>query len=346
MTALTPLLRMLAAATLALLVACSAEDPPAGPDLAAAARALDSLAEAGGYSGVAVVADRDSVLLSAAYGLADEDSREPITLDTRFSLASMGKMFTAVAALRLREEGLLELDQTVGEFLPDYPLRAVRDSVTVRHLLTHTSGLGDYLDERMEAVDPADVQTLADYQALFATDSLRFAPGAEFSYSNAGYVVLGRIVEKLAGTSFTSHLRQTLFEPLGMSASGWVTGTDPNPGVATGYVFRDSTGRLGGQSLLEARGRLAGLRALPGRRGVLERPRPARLRPRPRGRGAGAPRYARRDDRHRRRSGVRLRAESARPQRAPRVRSQRRLPRGGGRGRHPPRRRLLRRHAV
>lgn len=226
------------------IASCAPQPSESGPDIPALKLTLDSLGKAGIYNGVVLVANRDSVLISKAYGIADESAGVSNSIETKFNLASMGKMFTAVAVLRLREKGLLRLDQTVGEFLPDYPLTVVRDSVTIQHLLTHTSGLGDYLDERMEAIELGSIVTLEDYLNLFADDALRFSPGAEFSYSNAGYVVLGLIVEDLTGTDFATHLRRSLFEPLGMSSTGWVHGDTLVKGIALAYISRDSAGAL------------------------------------------------------------------------------------------------------
>jgi CubicO group peptidase (beta-lactamase class C family) len=187
------------------------------------------------FAGVVLVANGDSTLFAHAYGLADRERRLPNTLDTQFNLASMGKMFTAVAVLQLVQQGKVALDAPVGRYLPNFPNRAVASRVTVAQLLDHTSGLGTYFNTAYGAARPR-LLTVADYVPLFAADTLRFAPGAHFFYSNAGYVVLGLIIERVSGQSYYDYIRDHVFKPAQMTHSGYYDPKGANPSVAIGYT--------------------------------------------------------------------------------------------------------------
>ncbi len=219
---------------------------------------LDELGEEDVYSGVFLLAEGDSVILERAYGLADVKAGTPNTMDTRFNLASMNKMFTAVAVLQLEEQGKLSLTDFVGKHLPAYPDVVVRDSVTIEHLLTHTSGLGDYFNQKFEFRDPDSTRNLQDYFELFVGEPLRFAPGEQFAYSNAGYIVLGLILAEVTSTDYYDYIHQTIFEPLGMKNSGWDHGDTIVPGIATAYVEQDSAGSWVENPYLTMKGSSAG----------------------------------------------------------------------------------------
>jgi len=111
-------------------------------------------------------------------------------------------MFTAVAIMQLKEKGKLILENRVGAILPKYPNSAIRDSVTIEQLLVHASGLTDVFNDKFEHRAKHTVRTLADYFDLFKDDELLFLPGSKFNYSNAGYIVLGIIIEKLSGKNY------------------------------------------------------------------------------------------------------------------------------------------------
>ncbi|MBZ4416812.1 serine hydrolase [Myxococcus sp. RHSTA-1-4] len=182
-------------------------------------RHLGLLAKHDRWSGVVLIAKGDKVLLSTAHGLADRAFQVPIREGTRFDLASVGKMFTAAAVAQLVDEGRVSLEDTVGKHLPDYPDAAVREKVTVRHLLTHTGGLGTLFgspgfDATRRYTDATDMTT------AFHGEPLRFEPGTDWSYSNAGFVLLGAIIERIEGRHYRDSLRERIWTPLGM------TGTD------------------------------------------------------------------------------------------------------------------------
>jgi len=197
--------------------------------------ALGPLAERGWFSGSVLVA-RDGVpLLTASYGLADRRRGIANAPTTRFNVGSMNKMMTAVAVLRLAQDGRLSLSDSVGRWLPDYPVAAVRDDVTVAQLLAHRSGLGSYWNDRF-AREKGSIQGVRDYLRLFDHDPLLFPPDTRWEYSNAGFIVLGAIVERVTGRSFEQALQQLLLDPAGMRSTDFSAIGDSAATRAVGYM--------------------------------------------------------------------------------------------------------------
>lgn len=189
------------------------------------------------FSGVVLVAEGDAVVFERAYGAADAVSGTPATMDTRFNLASAGKMFTSVAVLQQIAAGRLSLETRVGEVLKDYRNRAFAEKVTVRHLLTHTSGTGDIdlfgienAENRKRAVSHAAMLALHDARAP------EFEPGTQQKYGNFAYVVLGRMVEVLSGESHEDYVQRHIFVPAGMSRAGFIDCAQSAPDLAVGYA--------------------------------------------------------------------------------------------------------------
>lgn len=187
------------------------------------------------FAGSILVMRAGKVLYQRAVGLADREAGVRNRLTTRYDVASMNKMMTAVSVLQLVQDGRLRLDDTVGKWLPDYPQPAVRSGVTVRHLLTHTSGLGSYWNARF-AERRMTLRTTEDYLALFSDEPVAFAPGTRWQYSNAGYIVLGAIVERVTGTPFDAWLAERVLQPAGMSATGFWGLDQPVPDRAISYT--------------------------------------------------------------------------------------------------------------
>jgi D-alanyl-D-alanine carboxypeptidase len=202
---------------------------------------LDNLASAltkeDKFSGVVLVARHGQVLFKKAYGKRDAKGNDPNTLDTRFNLASAGKMFTSVAVLQQIAAGKLSLDTHVGDVLKDYPNHSFADTVTVRELLTHTSGAGDEgLLGNENAATRARVHSVADMVALQSHQPPAFPPGTRQIYSNFGFVVLGRMVEVVSGEDFQSYVHRHIFEPAGMRHTGFIDCTTTDPDLAVGYT--------------------------------------------------------------------------------------------------------------
>jgi CubicO group peptidase (beta-lactamase class C family) len=196
---------------------------------------LEGLAKQDKFSGVVLIARDGKPFFVKAYGLADKSKNLPNNPETKFNLGSMNKMFTAVAIAQLVEQGKLSFDDKVGKILPDYPNKEVASKVTIHHLLTHTSGLGSYWNAKFDA-RRATIKTVADYLTLFADEPLLFEPGARFDYSNSGYIVLGAIIEKVAGQNYYDYVREHIYKPAGMKNTDAYQITEATPNLAMGYT--------------------------------------------------------------------------------------------------------------
>lgn len=186
------------------------------------------------FRGAVLVAREGEPLLRAGYGLASEELRTPNTPETKFRLGSITKQFTAMAILILQEQGKLKVADPVSKHLENTP--KAWQNITIHHLLTHTSGIPnftsfpDYLATMAEPSPPA--KTLL----RFKDKPLDFVPGAKHQYSNSGYIVLGLIIEKVAGTSYGGFLRSAIFEPLSMRDTGYDNPRVVLPGRAQGHA--------------------------------------------------------------------------------------------------------------
>jgi CubicO group peptidase (beta-lactamase class C family) len=182
-------------------------------------RQLQEQAAADQFSGVVLVSRGGKPLFHRAYGTADRAAGVPNRPDTRFNLGSIDKNFTAVAVLRLAQEGRLGLDDPIGKYLKGFPPE-IATRVTVRQLLQHSSGMGDYLTHPTFTANRAGFQNVSDYLALARTLPLEFEPGARRRYSNLGYAVLGGVVEAAAGKSYYDVVQDWIFRPAGMASRG------------------------------------------------------------------------------------------------------------------------------
>jgi CubicO group peptidase (beta-lactamase class C family) len=172
----------------------------------------------------------DSVLLARGYGFADLEHRVPATDSTMYQSGSLGKPFTAAAIVTLAAEGKLGLDDPIRRYFPVGP--AAWGAVTVRHLLTHTSGIPDYTDG---LVDYRRDYTEDELVATAARLPLEFAPGTSWSYSNTGYALLGFLVRRVTGRFYGDWLRERVFGPLGMRTARVISESDIVPNRAAGY---------------------------------------------------------------------------------------------------------------
>jgi CubicO group peptidase (beta-lactamase class C family) len=198
--------------------------------VAALSGKLRAQAEADRFSGAVLVARDDSVILREAYGLADRVAKRQAAIGTRFCIGSMGKMFTAVSILQQIQAGRIGLGDPVAAHLPDYPNAALAKRLTIEHLLTHTGGTGDIFGAFYDA-HQAELRTVSDYVRLYGPREPLFEPGAKFSYSNYGFVLLGAILERVSGQPYEAYFDEHVFRPAGMTA----TGQQPRPGDALPY---------------------------------------------------------------------------------------------------------------
>lgn len=198
---------------------------------------MDEQLAADRFSGAVLIGHRGRIVFQRAVGLANRESRTPNTPDTQFRNGSMNKMFTATAAMQLVEAGKLSLDDTVGTIIKDYPNADVARKVTIRHLLGHTGGTGDFFGPQFTE-HRLTLRTHADYVAMFGPRAPVHEPGAEFRYSNYGMLLLGAIVERVSGLSYFDYVRTRIFEPAGMMSTGSLPEADTVPNRANGYMRR------------------------------------------------------------------------------------------------------------
>ena len=179
---------------------------------------------------------KGKVVNAASYGLADVDRRSLVSAQTTFDVGSVGKQFTAAAVLMLVERGKLRLEDPIGRYIADVP--PAWRPITLRHLLTHTSGLKDYETElpgaaQGQALTPTDIVRRAQ------SNPLNFRPGEKWLYSQTGYVLLGMVVEAASGQLFGDYVTSNIFKPLRMTSTH-VKGTSGGGlNLATGYQWAD-----------------------------------------------------------------------------------------------------------
>ena len=209
---------------------------------------VERLAKADLFSGTVLLAREDKVLYTAAHGLASKAYKAPMRIDTKLNLGSMGKMFTAVAIAQLEQEGKLSFEDTLGKHLPDYPNKDAAQKVKLHHLLTHTSGIGDYFTKEFMDASRERFRTVRDFFPLFVDKPLSFEPGSQFRYSNAGYLLLGAVIEKITGRSYFDYVQERIFRPTGMINTGYFDMDHDTPNLAIGYTRElPERGKLGSQ---------------------------------------------------------------------------------------------------
>jgi CubicO group peptidase (beta-lactamase class C family) len=185
--------------------------------------------------GLAVAVVQKGIVTKAqGYGLANVELRVPVSPETIFQSGSLGKQFTAAAVMLQVEAGRLSLSDPIAKFFPDAP-KPWR-AITVRHLLTHTSGIPDYTDE---AVDTQKNYTEDQLAKVAYGLPLEFVPGSRWNYSNTGYVLLGIIVHKVSGRFYGDVLAEAVFKPLGMTTARVISEADIVPNRAAGYELHD-----------------------------------------------------------------------------------------------------------
>ncbi len=222
---------------------------------------IDELVAVDLFAGAVLVAKiskmDNKTVFAQAYGLADREKKTPNTLKTRFRLGSMNKMFTAVATLQLVQNGKLDLKAPFGNYLTDYPNKDVASKVTIEQMLTHTGGTGDIFGPEFEK-NRLELKTLQDYVKLYGNRGLEFEPGSQWKYSNYGFLLLGVIVEKVSGQSYYDYVRDHIFKPAGMTA----TGSEPEDRVvadrSVGYMQPEGTSWEPNTETLPYRGTSAG----------------------------------------------------------------------------------------
>ncbi len=197
---------------------------------------VDRLVKTGWYSGTVMVAKGAGVLLTGVGGEASKAYHVPNNIDTKFNLGSMNKMFTSTAVARLIEAGKLAWDDPISKWIDESWLpKSITASITVRHLITHTSGLGSYFNKTYWDSSRERFRKLDDYKPLIKDEKPAFEPGSRYQYSNTGMFLLGVIIEKATGEDYFDHIRKTIYGPAGMTSSDCYELDYPIENLAIGY---------------------------------------------------------------------------------------------------------------
>lgn len=204
----------------------SVRPAPRGQDVPGWKAWLDG--RAGDFSGVVLIARGDTIQVLNAYGVADRGTGRRNAADTRFNLGSINKTFTAIGIARLIQDGRVSLDDSLAKHLPDYPNREAAARITIRDLVTHRSGVAQFMRADFGGA------SLAEMTKIVGSEPMAFEPGARQEYSNGGYVVLGRVIEVVSGTSYATYVSEHIFSPAGMTSieagnpagGGYSTATD------------------------------------------------------------------------------------------------------------------------
>jgi len=207
------------------------------PDKEALADAVFNRVIKGDSPGAAVIVSKDGkIIYQKGFGYADVEKHIPITVDTKFRTGSITKQFTASAILKLQEEGKLSVNDKLSKFIPDFNRG---DEVTIHHLLTHTSGIPDYMGKPDFDKTVAPGAKPEEIINFFKNDKLVFNPGDNWSYSNSGYFILGYIVEKVSGQPLDDYLKSSLVNSLGMKNTGILTSKLSLEQEANGYSYEN-----------------------------------------------------------------------------------------------------------
>ena len=196
---------------------------------------LNALMQRDLFSGTVLLARDGEPLFLESYGLANKDFNIPNTTDTKYNIGSINKTFTQVALGQLRDAGKLDFSKTLRTYLPDYP-SDVADKITLQQILQHASGLGDIFGPAYAAMPKDRLRRLSDYVPLFVDKPLEFAPGSSNRYSNAGYILLGLVIEKISGMSYDDYVKTKIFAPLGMNDTSAYDSDGIVPKRATNYT--------------------------------------------------------------------------------------------------------------
>ena len=214
------------------------------------------------FSGVVLVANGEDVVFEKAYGYACKNFEVPNQMDTKFNIGSLNKLITKIAILQLVQRGSLTLDDLVGKYLQDFP-EEIRTKVRIHHLISFTSGMGDYFNEKFEQAS-GNLRKLDDFVPFFIDNPLAFEPGEGNQYSNAGYVVLGKIIEAVSGMDYYDYVRENIYKPAGMTDTDHYEIDSVTPKLATGYTrqmpdcSRHPTERRTNYFIIGSRGSSAG----------------------------------------------------------------------------------------
>ncbi|QLY40456.1 serine hydrolase [Hujiaoplasma nucleasis] len=197
------------------------------------------------FSGVISIKENNKTILQQAMGYRDRVNKLKNNMDTLFGIASGTKTFTALGILKLAEEGKLNLDDQAFKYIPEI-FDTYDSSITIKHLLTHTSGIPDYLDEEVDTIH-IDIPTYellkpTDYLKIMPHTSMKFKPGEKFNYNNSAYIFLSMIIEELTG-NYHKYIGEKILKKAKMKHSGFFRMDDLPHNTALGYIEKDKNNR-------------------------------------------------------------------------------------------------------
>ncbi len=205
------------------------------------------------YSGIVFIKHKEEVLFSYAYGYANRTWTVKNTIDTKFRVGSLSKIFTAVAVLKLAEDNRIKLENRIHDYL-DLSESTISKDVTIYHLLTHTSGIADYYDETNSTDDDwinlwknkpiYTMKNLHDYYEMFKEKQQLFTPGEKFHYSGSSYILLGMLIEKIMGQKYNEYIKEIIFDKIKLENTMFIDNEFVEPGVAAGYEPTYVDGRI------------------------------------------------------------------------------------------------------
>ncbi len=200
------------------------------------------------FSGVVLLTEGDEVLFGEGYGLANRSERIPNTVNTRFQMASGSKIFTAVAICQLAQRGELRFDSLLNECV-DVVFPEYAPDISIRHLLTHSSGITSYYEQNVDPdyetvwqnLPTCSVREPRDFLPLFQHKPMKFSPGERFDYNDGGYILLGLVIECVTSMSFSEYVERNVFKRAGMNDSGYFA-TDQLPERSAHAYIRNKDG--------------------------------------------------------------------------------------------------------
>lgn len=191
--------------------------------------------------GAILLISGDSVVFSEGYGLANMETKEPVTTNTLFNLGSISKTFVANAILLLHREGKLSLNDSLFRYFPMFKNKSIAQQVKISHLLTHTSGLPDIRNVASDTSFYITAKDEENWTPVMKADALLFTPGSEFDYSNPAFNGLALIIERVSGVKWQKFIEDNIFRPADMPQSTITDGPHPDKGVSHGYVKNHGT---------------------------------------------------------------------------------------------------------
>jgi CubicO group peptidase (beta-lactamase class C family) len=200
---------------------------------------INNLSIEDAFSGSVLVAKGNDVIFTGSVGYANRTWKIKNNIDTKFSLGSMNKMFTAIAALQLIEKGKLKFDDKLIQFVDkDWLPKGDSDFITIRQLLTHTSGLGNFFNDEFNQSNKEAYRSLDAYKPLISQSELLFVPGSRNRYSNSGMLMLGLVIEKVSGQNYYDYVQQHIYNKANMPNSGSFELDSVTDNLASGYLKR------------------------------------------------------------------------------------------------------------